>query len=109
MKQLAVLPVLACVAACNPAAVQRIAGESTGTVSINSAPDPAWIFVDGVFVGRTPVATAIAFTHATHFVEIVAVPMHANQTRQVLRIVPPSLPSDLQFFLDNQDPGAVTR
>ncbi len=109
MKRVAALPLLACVAACNTAAVQPIAGESAGKVSINSAPDPAWIFVDGVFVGRTPIETQIAFTHATRFIEVVAVPLHVNQTRQVLRIVPPSLPTDLQFFLDNQDPGAVTR
>ena len=109
MKRLAALPALACLAACNPAALQPLAGESASRVSINSAPDPAWIFVDGVFVGRTPIEPLIAFTHATRFVEIVAVPLHANQTRQVLRIVPPSLPRNLQFFLDNQDPGAVTR
>lgn len=85
------------------------AGTSTAAIAIDAAPTPAWIFVDGEFVGRTPVEPLIPFTHATRFVEVVAVPMHAVQTRQVLRLVPPSLPRNVRFFLDNQDPGAVTR
>jgi hypothetical protein len=78
-------------------------------VRIDSSPTPAWIFIDGTYVGRTPVEPELPFTHATRFIEVVAVPMYESQTRQVLRIVPPSLPRDLHFFLDNQDPQAVTR
>jgi hypothetical protein len=82
---------------------------SVREVRIDAAPTPAWIFIDGIYVGRTPVEPGIPFSHATRFIEVVAVPMHESQTRQVLRIVPPSLPSQLQFFLDNQDPQAVAR
>lgn len=100
---------VACLSACTPAAVQPSPGSSVGTVSIDASPDAAWIFVDGRFVGRTPVAPAIPFTHATRYVEVVAVPMHASQARQALRIVPPSLPRRLQFFMDNQEPQAIAR
>lgn len=105
----AALPLLACLGACTPAPVRTLPGESTATVRIDAAPTPAWIFVDGEFVGRTPVEPTLAFTHTTRFIEVVAFPLHTNQTRQVLRVVPPNLPRDMLFFLDNQDPGAVTR
>jgi hypothetical protein len=100
---------VACASACSPAAVQPSPGTSGGTVSIDASPDAAWIFVDGRFVGHTPVAPIIPFTHATRYVEVVAVPMHESQARQVLRIVPPSLPRRLQFFMDNQEPQAIAR
>jgi len=103
------LPLVASLAACAHAPPDAPAGATVGEVRIDAAPTPAWIFVDGHYVGRTPVTPRIAFTHATPFIEVVAVPLHETQTRQVLRIVPPSLPSDMQFFLDNQDPRAVAR
>lgn len=103
------LPLLACLAGCAHAPLDAPAGATVRKVHIDASPTPAWFFVDGTYVGRTPVEPAIPFTHATHFVEVVAVPLHESQTRQVLRLVPPSLPRDLQFFLDNQDPQAVTR
>jgi hypothetical protein len=105
----ATLPVLACLAGCAHAPLEAPDGVSVREVRIDAAPTPAWIFIDGTYVGRTPVEPGIPFTHSTRFIEVVAVPMHESQTRQVLRIVPPSLPSRLQFFLDNQDPQAVTR
>jgi hypothetical protein len=109
MNRLAGLPVVASLAACGAVAVQPSPGESVAAVRIDAAPDPAWIFVDGRFVGGTPLKSTIVFTHATRFVEIVAVPLHERQTRQVLRVVPPALPRRVQFFMDNQDPRAVTR
>jgi hypothetical protein len=95
--------------ACAQAPLQGPAGATAAKVHIDSAPTPAWIFVDGTYVGRTPLTPEIPFTHATRFIEVVAVPMYESQTRQSLRLVPPSLPQGLQFFLDNQDPRAVTR
>ena len=84
-------------------------GETVAQVHIESSPTPAWIFVDGNYVGQTPVTPDIPFTHDTRYVEVVAVPMYAAQTRQVLRVAPPSMPQSLTFFLDNPDPGAVRR
>ena len=84
-------------------------GATLAQVRIDSSPTPAWIFVDGTYVGQTPVTRDIAFTHETRFVEVVAVPKCAAQTRQVLRVTPPSMPENLTFFLDNPDPRAVTR
>jgi hypothetical protein len=104
-----VLTIAAGLSACAQAPLQGPAGAGAVQVRIDSAPTPAWIFVDGTYVGRTPLTPEIPFTHATRFIEIVAVPMHDSQTRQALRLVPPSLPHSLQFFLDNQDPDAVTR
>lgn len=105
----AALPVLACLAGCAHTPLDGPDGATVREVRIDASPTPAWIFIDGTYVGRTPVEPEIAFTHATRFIEVVAVPLHESQTRQVLRIVPPSLPRDLQFFLDNQDPQAVIR
>jgi hypothetical protein len=104
-----VLTILGGLTACAQAPLQGPAGASTMKVRIDSAPTPAWIFIDGTYVGRTPLTPEIPFTHATRYVEVVAVPMYDSQTRQALRLVPPSLPQRLQFFLDNQDPRAVTR
>jgi hypothetical protein len=104
-----VLTVAAGLTACAQAPLQGPAGTTAMKVRIDSAPTAAWIFVDGNYVGSTPLTPAIPFTHATRFIEVVAVPMHDSQTRQALRLVPPSLPRSLQFFLDNQDPGAVAR
>ena len=84
-------------------------GATLAPVRIDSSPTPAWIFVDGTYVGLTPVTPEIPFTHETRFVEVVAVPTYATQTRQVLRITPPAMPRNLTFFLDNPDPRAVTR
>jgi hypothetical protein len=109
MRRTLVLPFIVCLAACAQTPLHGPEGESGVKVQIDSAPTPAWIFVDGTYVGRTPAAPVIPFTHATRFVEVAAVPMYSSQTRQVLRLVPPSLPQSVQFFLDNQDPGAVTR
>jgi hypothetical protein len=103
---LAALP-LGC--ATRPASPPTEAGASTARIKIDSRPTPAWIFIDGRFVGRTPVEPLVAFTHATLFVDVVAVPMHASQTRQALKLVPPVLPHQVTFFLDNQDPRAVKR
>ena len=97
------------VAGCAQSPLHGPEGATLGQVQIDAAPTPAWIFIDGAYVGQTPVASAIPFTHATRFVEVVAVPMYATQTRQVLRITPPALPRSLTFFLDNPDPRAVTR
>ena len=108
MRRLA-LTLLSGLAGCAHAPLDAPAGASVREVRIDASPTPAWIFIDGTYVGRTPVEPEIPFTHATRFVEVVAVPLHESQTRQVLRLVPPSLPRDLQFFLDNQDPQAVTR
>jgi hypothetical protein len=105
----AALPILACLGACAPSPVRPPPGLSTATVRIDAAPAPAWIFVDGAFIGLTPIEPTLAFTHATHFIEVVALPLHGTQTRQVLRVVPPNLPRGVQFFLDNQDPSAVSR
>ena len=97
------------VAGCAQSPLRGPEGATMAQVQIDAAPTPAWIFVDGAYVGQTPVTPEIPFTHETRFVEVVAVPMYASQTRQLLRITPPALPRNLTFFLDNPDPRAVTR
>ncbi len=105
----AALPLLASLAGCASAPLDTPGGATVREVRIDSSPTPAWIFIDGSFAGCTPVVSEIPFTHATRFIEVVAVPLYDSQTRQALRIVPPSLPRNMHFFLDNQDPQAVTR
>ena len=105
----AIVLIGACVGGCAETPLKGPDGATVAQVEIDSSPTPAWIFIDGTYVGQTPVTREIPFTHETRFIEVVAVPAYASQTRQVLRVTPPAVPRNLTFFLDNPDPDAVRR
>jgi len=95
-----------------PAAPESYAGTDGGTaavVEIGSSPAPAWIFVDGVYVGMTPLIYEMSFNSDTAYLSVSAVPMNSSQTRQVKRIQVPPLPRRLHFFLNNAPETAASR
>lgn len=84
-------------------------GGRVTSVEIESTPAVAWIFVDGAYAGRTPLTHRIELRPDQRYVEIVAVPERDGFVRQVVRLSPPTLPSQVTFFLDNPDPRTVSR
>ena len=76
-------------------------GATHRLVSIGSTPTPAAIFVDGEFVGITPVDHNLWFTSTTHFVTVTAEPLYPVQTAQEKRIRVPPLPERITFHMNN--------
>lgn len=83
-------------------------GSTAALVLIDSSPTEAWIFIDGEYVGITPMEQEISFWAATRFIEVVAVPMYPAQARQVKRLEVPPLPHTL-FFNMNTPPVTAAR
>jgi len=76
-------------------------GATNSLVEISSDPTPADIFVDGAYVGRTPLKRYLWFSSTTHAVTVVAEPLYPGQARQEQRLNVPPLPSRLTFFMNN--------
>lgn len=83
-------------------------GSTAALVNINSSPTGAWIFVDGEYVGITPMEHEISFWAATRFIKVVAVPMYPAQARQVKQIEVPPLPHTLFFNMNNPPATAAS-
>lgn len=85
-------------------------GASFAWVDIDSSPTPAAIYVNGEYVGETPLQYPLAFTSRTRYVVVVAEPLYPTQTRQEQRLPVPPLPNRIQFFMNNaQRSGAPER
>ncbi len=80
-------------------------GVTIAPVEIDSAPTTAWIYVDGKYVGNTPLVYGLAYDSATKYIEVVAEPLpsHPVQVRQWQRIQVPPLPTRIQFFMNNHE------
>jgi hypothetical protein len=76
-------------------------GASSAPVTIDSAPTSAAIFIDGRYVGQTPLRYRIHFSSNTRFIHVVAEPVYPSQTRQERRLQVPPLPQRIQFFMTN--------
>ena len=76
-------------------------GATSALVEIGSQPTPADIFVDGTYVGRTPLKRYLWFSSTTHAVAVVAEPLYPGQARQEQRLRVPPLPKRLTFFMNN--------
>ena len=74
---------------------------TVATIKIDSSPTSAWIFIDGVYVGTTPLETEMSFGASTSYLEVAAVPIYDSQSRQVKRIKVPPLPKSLYFLMNN--------
>ncbi len=83
-------------------------GATAAIVEIGASPSPAWIFVDGVYAGVTPLQYEMSFNSETAYLSVVAVPMNSGQTRQVKRIPVPPLPKRLHYFLNNASEAAAS-
>jgi hypothetical protein len=76
-------------------------GATNSLVEIDSDPTPADIFVDGTYVGRTPLKRYLWFSSTTQAVTVVAEPLYPGQARQEQRMKVPPLPKRLTFFMNN--------
>lgn len=92
------------------AAKCRDAGPTRAWVEIDSSPTPAAIYLDGQFIGYSPLRYALAFSSTTRLVSLAAVPLHPGQAQQERLIQVPPLPTRVSFFMNNPpadaDPGA---
>ena len=76
-------------------------GATNTLVEIDSDPTPAKIFVDGTYIGRTPLKRYLWFSSTTHAVTVVAEPLYPGQARQVQSLNFPPLPRRITFFMNN--------
>ena len=84
-----------------PESYAGVDGATAAIVEIGASPSPAWIFVDGVYVGTTPLTYEMSFNSDTAYLSVAAVPVNSSQARQVKRIQVPPLPKRLHYFLNN--------
>jgi hypothetical protein len=80
-------------------------GISIAPVSIDSSPTTAWIYIDGKYVGNTPLVYGLAYDSNTNYIEVVAEPLpeHPGQQRQTRHVRVPPLPTTMHFFLNNHE------
>jgi hypothetical protein len=76
-------------------------GATNALVEIGSAPTPADIYVDGDYIGRTPLKRYLWFSSTTRAITVVAEPLYPGQARQEQRLSVPPLPNRLTFFMNN--------
>jgi hypothetical protein len=114
VKLFAIVAALVCTAGCAstyatpPEVSAGVDGSTTGHVQISSGPTVAWIFIDGAYVGLTPLEQELNYQSGTRFVEVVAVPLYEAQARQVKRIQVPPLPQSLFFNMNNPPASAAS-
>jgi len=84
-------------------------GSTSAVVQISSSPTEAWIFIDGNYIGVTPIETRLTYAAGTRFIEVVAAPGYSAQVRQVKRIALPPLPHVLFFDMNNPPASAASR
>lgn len=82
-------------------------GADNSLVEIDSEPTSADIFVNGTYVGRTPLKRYLWFSSATRALTIVAEPLYPGQARQEQRLSVPPLPARLTFFMNNPETTKV--
>ena len=76
-------------------------GRTRSPVRILSAPTPAAIYLDGRFIGYSPLTYPVSFTSETGRIHLVAVPLYPGQAQQEEVILVPPLPKRVSFFMNN--------
>ncbi len=76
-------------------------GASFKMVDIDAAPTPAAIYLNGEFIGRTPLRYPLSFSSQSRYMVVVAEPLYPNQSRQKRRMLMPPLPDRIQFYMNN--------
>ena len=76
-------------------------GASNTLVEIDSLPTPAAIYVNGDYIGKTPLKHYLWFTSTVRTVNVVAKPLYPGQGRQEQHLQVPHLPRRLTFFMNN--------
>ena len=79
-------------------------GASHALVEIDSSPTPAAIYLDGEYIGETPLRYPLSYTSLTRSLTVVAEPLYPVQTRQEQQLRIPPLPRRIQFYM-NTPPG----
>lgn len=107
MRRIALIAAIVSLTACAsdfpeaPKSYAGVDGSTAAIVEIDASPSPVWIFVDGAYVGMTPLQYEMSFDSETAYLSVVAVPMTSSQTRQLKRIQVPPLPKRLHYFMNN--------
>ena len=76
-------------------------GASHACVIIDAQPTRAAIYIDGDYVGTTPLHYSLWFESNTRYIRVLAQPMYANQAPQERLLQVPPVPRRLQFFMNN--------
>lgn len=76
-------------------------GSSNTLVEIDSSPTPAAIYVNGDYIGKTPLKRYLWFSSTVRTVNVVAKPLYPGQGRQEQHLLVPHLPRRLTFFMNN--------
>jgi hypothetical protein len=76
-------------------------GATNTLVDIDSSPTTANIYVNGEYVGRTPLKRYLWFSSTTRAVTVIAEPLFPGQARQEQQLNVPPLPKRLTFFMNN--------
>jgi hypothetical protein len=82
-------------------------GATQEIVRIDSRPTTAAIYVDGRFVGYSPVRHRIRFSSETSSVQIAAVPIYEGQAQQTRELLVPPLPRRVLFLMNNAPRGTA--
>jgi hypothetical protein len=76
-------------------------GATLGLVAIDSSPTSAAIYLDGAFIGYTPLRHPMSYTSQTSRIRLVAVPLTPGQAEQERIVLVPPLPTRVSFFMNN--------
>ncbi|WP_295883758.1 hypothetical protein [uncultured Thiohalocapsa sp.] len=97
-----------CTGARRTARVEATAGESRRRVHIDSRPTAAAIYLNGRFIGYSPLRHPIGFSSDDRAISLVAVPLYPGQAQQERLIQIPPLPARVSFFMNNPAPESAS-
>jgi hypothetical protein len=76
---------------------------------IDSAPTPAAICLNGVFIGCSPMRHPIGFNSTDQAISLVAVPLYPGRAQQEQLITVPPLPARVSFFMNDAQRQAASQ
>jgi len=76
-------------------------GATHHEVSITSYPTTAGIYLNGNYIGNTPLTVDIWYDRHRVFTELIARNLYPNQFPQVARIEAPDVPDKIRFFMNH--------
>jgi hypothetical protein len=88
-------------AAREPVVLTAAEGETRKWVQIDSEPTAAAIYLNGRFIGYSPLRYRIGFSSGDRAIDLVAVPLYPGQAQQQQVIAIPPLPARVSFFMNN--------
>ncbi|RMH59173.1 MAG: PEGA domain-containing protein [Zetaproteobacteria bacterium] len=76
-------------------------GATHHDVSITSFPTTAGIYLNGNYIGNTPLTVDVWYDRNRVFTEIIARNLYPNQFPQVAKITAPDVPDKIRFFMNH--------